>query len=695
MNKRTVSIIHELCQLKKSVHISDLAAQFSVSERTIRNDLNTINDALNSHGIPPLQLEKGGYIIRDGHFPDILSHLSKKDFYDYKLSKEERKKVAAAMLAGSSGYITLSAIADYLAVSRATVILDLEDIKTFMKSGNLEVLSHPNKGLRVEGKESCKRVFLMNLGAGAPEQTEPDIVTKQLYVDDETRNILSKILSEQEHVHESYLNDDSFQKILLYLGIMVTRNKQGEYMEVQQEIPKSKYSMAQDILRYICQYCHIAATDNEARFLGSLLSMAGYMKQNSSGQMAVKSQVAARQLIESVSEDLGINLNQDYDFFENLSNHLDSLFHEAPMEGPGNPVIQDVVMANKEVAAAVKKELPLLCRYAGREITDAEAGYIAVHVCAAIERRKNKEISFHVIVVCHAGIGTSRLLLERLKKHFNFQIVDIISSHEAQNLKPGQADFLLSTVPLKNCPIDFILVSPLLSDEDYIRIGNKVDSLRSLRNLPSRSQRKEKNARGLLNQIIPILYDTVPEDAGRLSKILGAVISDYFDQPFRPEDESFSPSLCHLLPETHIRLDVPCADWKQAIIQSALPLLQLGYIEKRYIDAMIRNVEENGPYIVISKGFAVPHEGIGQGSLKTGMSLIRLKDPVEFGHEDHDPVEFVCCLSAADHNTHLKAFFNLVNMVRDEQFLKELRNCRTAKEAAAILASYERLTEEV
>ena len=69
---------------------------------------------------------------------------------------------------------------------------------------------------------------------------------------------------------------------------------------------------------------------------------------------------------------------------------------------------------------------------------------------------------------------------------------------------------------------------------------------------------------------------------------------------------------------------------------------------------------------VLSPGFAVHHEGLEAGSIKVGMHLIRLKTPVSFGSEEFDPVEFVCCLSAVDHKTYLKAFFNLVNMLQTE-----------------------------
>ena len=68
------------------------------------------------------------------------------------------------MLVTSSEYTTLSAIADTLFVSRATVINDLEEIKTCVKEGGLEVVSHPSRGLRVQGTESDKESFAESRG---------------------------------------------------------------------------------------------------------------------------------------------------------------------------------------------------------------------------------------------------------------------------------------------------------------------------------------------------------------------------------------------------------------------------------------------------------------------------------------------------------------------------------------------------
>lgn len=693
MNKRTVSIIHELCDLEENT-IAGLAEKFQVSQRTIRNDLNLISDLFRENEMPDLELKKGGLIQIPGGFAQIHTLLSEEDFYEYKLSKEERKKIASAMLVDATGYLTLSAIADALFVSRATIIADLDEIKSFIRKSRLEVLSHPNKGLRVEGKESDKRIFLMSLFETGMESQRTDIIGKQFSEPEEIKSLIEKILHEQEHFHKSYLTDDSFEKILRYLAIMVRRNQQGEYVEVRSRRGNSKYLMAEDVVRYICQYCQVTATEDEAQFLSELLVMARYMKQKDSNQNAVKIQLLTRQFIERVSAQLGIELNTDYDLFENLAGHLEAICAQSAIPGTNNPIIEELLKENQQVEEAVLDAFPLLCEYAGREIPRTEAGYIAVHFCAAIERRKNKEISFHVIVACHAGIGTSHLLLERLKKHFNFQIVDIVSSHEAQTLKEGAADFIISTVPLKGCSLTYIIVSPLFTDEDYIRVGNLVDSLRGSRNLPVREEKRQITSQGLLAQLSPVIYEKMPDQAKELMQQITQIVREYFQEPIQAKVQEEIPSLSQLLSPSHIQLNVQCTDWKDSISKSASLLLEQGYIEERYIGAMIANVEENGPYVVISKGFAVPHEGCDKGCLKTGMNLIRLASPVAFGEEETDPVEFVCCLSATDHKMHLKAFFHLVNLLRQEAFKEDLRKCETAWEAASVIAKYESRLEE-
>lgn len=688
MNNRTIAIVRRLNQKENPGSLSGLAEEFHVSERTIRNDIRDINAVLEENGYHPLAFGSHGAILQNADFALAASLFTEEDFYNYKLSKDERKKVASAVIVNASGFVTLADLADLLFVSRTTVIGDLEDIKAYITMHGMTVDSHPNKGLRALGKESVKRSFLLHIIIPDIGTMKENMLSKYISIQAGDRLVIQKIVQEQEHTYKSHLTDTSFQRLVMYLGIMVNRNMQGEYMEVQENKELHHYRMAQDILKYVSQYCHIRTTEDEVCYLSEFLTACRYISTDSYSGDIVQIQMFTRLFIERISDILGVNLNQDYDFFENLSNHFNSVFSAAPVTYVQDEAVDKALEENNSVMSAVNELEGMLKDYAGRDMTEDELKYIGLHICAALERQKQKEIAFHVILACHAGIGTSQLLLTRLKEHFNFQIVDIISAHEAEKLPEDAADFIISTVDLKNCKLDYVVVSPMLNDEDYIRVGSKIDALRSSRNLPSRITAEESSPKALMEKISPVLYEVAPDQAHELEKRLRKVVSRFFSEPYE-ETDLFAPALHHLLPPSHIQLDVECADWRDAVRKSAENLVERGYIEERYIDAMIANIEENGPYIVLSPGFAVPHEGIEKGSIRAGMNLIRLKKPVSFGNEELDPVWFVCTLSAVDHKTHLKAFFHLVNLLRTDGFKDQLMKAKTPEEAALVIEHFE------
>ncbi|MCD8190587.1 MAG: HTH domain-containing protein, partial [Clostridiales bacterium] len=184
MNQRTNTIIHMLNDAKEPLSLAELATHFQVSQRTIRNDLNEINATLQQHQLKTLTL-KGGRVLLPDDFDQSIPLLVSGDFYTYKLSREERKLVAAAILVNATGYVTLSEIADHLFVSRATIINDLDSIKAYIQQAGLEVQSHASRGLRVEGPESVKRFFLLELlapGAQEGREVQQDVVSNLVSV---------------------------------------------------------------------------------------------------------------------------------------------------------------------------------------------------------------------------------------------------------------------------------------------------------------------------------------------------------------------------------------------------------------------------------------------------------------------------------------------------------------------------------
>lgn len=118
------------------------------------------------------------------------------------------------------------------------------------------------------------------------------------------------------------------------------------------------------------------------------------------------------------------------------------------------------------------------------------------------------------------------------------------------------------------------------------------------------------------------------------------------------------------------------SDWKDAIIVAAQPLLSENYITQHYIDAMIQNVIEFGPYIVIMPNLAIPHAQSGNDVLKNGLSLLNLEQPVIF--PDDSSVQLLIVLAARDSDTHMEVISELTDVIMDDNVMSTIFKARTA-----------------
>ena len=348
--------------------------------------------------------------------------------------------------------------------------------------------------------------------------------------------------------------------------------------------------------------------------------------------------------------------------------------------------LKQYVEKNPKVLEVVQKYKDMLSNFMDREISEIEIDYIVIHICAALERRKKKEVEFRVLIVCGGGIGTSQLLLAKMRNRFDFHVVDVVSAHLLDNEKYQNIDLVISTIPLRDYEGEFILVSPVFSDEDYLRVNGKIEEIQEKHKIEpipiqERVALPQKDAQKLIDELSQII-----KDPSLMNQVTRKV-----QEFFGIEVEIQEPFLCELLTAADIQLDIECSDWRDAIIRSAQPLLDQGKIEDKYIDAMIDNVKENGAYIITSPEFALPHEGFDRGCNEVGMNLIRLKEPVTIEDIDGEiaKVRFFCCMSTEDHKKHMKAFFHLVNMLTNRGFKEELAAAKTPEEAADTIRKYE------
>jgi len=135
-----------------------------------------------------------------------------------------------------------------------------------------------------------------------------------------------------------------------------------------------------------------------------------------------------------------------------------------------------------------------------------------------------------------------------------------------------------------------------------------------------------------------------------------------------------------------IRLQAEANTWQEAVKIGVDLLVAADVVEPRYYQAILDGVEQFGPYFVIAPGLAMPHGRPEEGVKKTGFSLVTLKKPLEFNHEDNDPVNILITMAAVDANTHQEVgIMQIVNLFEDEENFDRLRACRTEQEVLDLI----------
>lgn len=660
MNKRSVEIIHQLiASTNRKIQLKQLAKNFDVSERTIRNDINKINQCFEKELV---SLGVEGFLLLDENIRprDIRNRITKMDFYDYGLSKEERICLNICLLALTKDYITYQQIGDLMYISRYTVINDFVEIENLLKDSKIKIETLSNKGIKLVGQEEDIRQNIIKIITTNTKLVGNLLRQKKLFkiIDldnrevEEDLEIISRIIKESENESKLYLTDTSIERLTYYLYFIITRVKNGKKLESVEVRQIENKTLSLGILEKVSQYFELYIDSKEVNELESFLMKLNYIRKEINNPDILKIQTLTRKFIEGISSSLDINLNNDYIFFKSLSNHLERLFREDNTKYPEFFGMDSIIEKNQEVLNAVKDNKIILEEYSKKTLTLEDMKYIAIYICVAIEKKKNKVKDIFVVIICNSGISTSQFLKEQLKKYFDFISIKVLSYYEFKEIELEHVDLIISTVELQDMDLDYILISPIFSLEEAITLDKKLDEIKLKRIKGTKKQKPEF---------------IIPQE-------------NHFKESLR---------LSQLLTIDKIKVDIKANDWKDSILKASKILEDNGDIESEYTKAIIDNVEENGPYIVISKGFALPHGKYDQGVNRLSMSLIRLETPVSFGIEELDPIDFICVLSTIDNKAHLKALFTLVNILKMEGFYSELMKGKAEENLYQTIKKYE------
>jgi mannitol/fructose-specific phosphotransferase system IIA component (Ntr-type) len=240
-----------------------------------------------------------------------------------------------------------------------------------------------------------------------------------------------------------------------------------------------------------------------------------------------------------------------------------------------------------------------------------------------------------------------------------------LSSYELAFIDKLDVDLVFTTISIDYPRKPVLLLNPILRESDKKEIKDFLLKNKSKRRIVS----NQLDATKLMQDILMLIV----ESGGKVTQESYQKVEDTFkEHHLKINTREIQPMLQDILRDSNILLKQECKDWKEAITKSAQVLLKEEVIEERYINAMIRSVEEYGPYIVVGKHLALAHARPEDGVNKLGISVMTLKEPVNFGNPDNDPVKIVFCLAAVDSYSHLNVMKNLIELINDEEKLDQL-----------------------
>lgn len=136
--------------------------------------------------------------------------------------------------------------------------------------------------------------------------------------------------------------------------------------------------------------------------------------------------------------------------------------------------------------------------------------------------------------------------------------------------------------------------------------------------------------------------------------------------------------------EENIQVVKEIGSWEEAINYASKPLLEKNLIETKYVEAMIQNIRELGPYVVLMPGVAMPHSRPEHGVNETSMSLLKIDTGISFSEKKED-VKLVFILAAKDSTSHMDAIVGLTDLLECEDRVRMLTEAKNSNEIYSII----------
>ncbi|ARA98346.1 MULTISPECIES: BglG family transcription antiterminator [Geobacillus] len=659
----------------------ELSQKLNITQRQLGYGIEKINEWLLNHNLPPIERTRKGYFSID---PIVFAKLSPQTSQliakKWVLTVKQRIDLILLMLLTSKEELSLNHFSFELNVSKNTILNDFQHAQKLLAPYGLTLRYTRKTGYSLDGEEFQKRKLLIHLIHNLLLTAEGEHHLKETTkIQDETILEFKKRIQKVENQLGLKFTDEKLKSLPYIIIFVLERIERGHLIENfaidYQELSDTKeYRATEEIL-----FDQQNIPENERVFITLNLLASNIFSIDNPDRISIPHlREAVDQMLRNFEKQACIYLKDHDKLLNLLIQHIKPAYFRIKYQ-----LTSDIDLfqgeASKqfsELQHLVKHSVAPLEHLMGRKMPDHEIAYITMIIGGwMLRKQQTLEHKLKAVVVCSQGVSVSGLLLFELRELFPELIfLDALSAREFETFHLD-VDIVFSTIELKTDKKLFI-TTPLLNEEEKIRLRKQV--MVEINGFLS----QEINTEHILE--IVSKYASI-HDREALAYELDRYLFRGVDSPVRKrERRNTKITLQELIPPNRITLMESVSSWEQAVRICAKPLLREGYITPTFVDKMLSYAAQD-PYIVIGSHVAIPHASPEDGVNKIGMSLLRVRNGVDyFEHSIH----IIVVIAAIDKQQHLSALMKLLNLAQSQEHCQAIIQSHSKRDILNIIHQY-------
>ena len=498
LNARQIEFINLLLDEEKYNPIKYYTKDLNVSDKTLKKDLIVIEEYLKKFNIELDKKHSIGIMIKDVWNAKLILHnnLQAEECKNKKISINDRRiEIIKNMLIDSHSNTSIQKLSDKYYVSKTSIVNDFKYIEEWLCSFNLK-LEKTVEGTQIKGSEVNIRRAIASLlfEYSKGERNEKTIEELATRLDGVTLNRLAelfeknkiiyvnKLLLDLEKKYNCRIDDPYYINLLTHILISMVRGSKGKPIYKKGKVKnfecEKDYKEAVLCINKINKDFEMTLDEGEVYYLYQYFVSFGLIKENKDKVLNKLDYTAItfrNKMTSCIEEILQLNIAKDQAIMDKLLLHIRPMLNRMEYDIQiSNPLINDI-KEQYPVLLNICKAVALMVSYNLKQkiIPIDEIGYLTLYYQLGLE--ENSSIKKRVLVVCHSGYGTSKLLSAKLNRHFpEFEIIESISANAIMKRNLDDIDFIISTVPLDLKSNPYLLVSTFLNDHDIKNIYDLV-----------------------------------------------------------------------------------------------------------------------------------------------------------------------------------------------------------------------------